>query len=172
MISWKGSGYLSSSLEDALKLALEMEKKSYAFYMMAADKSHNGVVEAVLRSLALDEESHINIIERFYSALEKTHQWPTVNFKNLDTRSGSERFNQIVSKSSMELTPDSSYAEVYEFARDKEMNARDFYREQQELNKSQNELYKFFSFLGNMENVHMNMLDLLVQGTRAVTENK
>lgn len=163
---------MNSNLIDALHLALDMEEQSYTYYLRAAQRSHNSVVEAVLRSLAEDENSHINIIRRFYAALEKTRDWPNVDFQTFDTSSAHDRFEKIISMSEIELVPDTSYAEVYEFARDKELHARDFYKEQQEINKSDPDLFKFFGFLANMENVHMKMLDLLVQGTKAAMENK
>jgi rubrerythrin len=161
---------MSSSISDALKLALSMEKQSYAFYMEAADGAHNPVVESVLRSLAHDEEAHAHVVERFYAALEKSHGWPVVDFSTLDSRSADVRVTEIIELSCVTVDPDSTYEEVYIFARDKEVHARDFYIEQRDANVEDHELNRFFDFLANMENVHMKMLDLLVQGSKAIAE--
>jgi|GEM_PF-2068223 len=157
-----------SSITEALKTALAMEKQSYAFYMEAADRSHNSIVESVLRSLGHDEEAHVQVVERFYMALEKSHGWPVVDFNTMDTRSADQRVTEIIELSDVTLDPDSTYEDVYIFARDKEVHARDFYLEQRDANTADHELNRFFDFLANMENVHMRMLDLLVQGSRAL----
>lgn len=161
---------MSSSISDALKMALAMEQMSFAFYVEAADRAHNPIVESVLRSLGHDEEAHIHVVERFYMAIQKSHGWPMVDFSTMDTRTGDDRIAEIMSQSEEKLCPDTTYDEVYVFARDKELHARDFYIEQRDTNIGDHELNRFFDFLANMENVHMQMLDLLVQGSRAVAE--
>lgn len=163
---------MENKLEEALKTALEMEKQSYSLYSISADRAHNVVVEAVLRSLAEDEKAHTHVIERFYAALEKTHDWPKIDFGKFDTSSASQRISAIASTGTARLEPDSTYDDVYEIARDKEINARDFYIQQKELNNEDGELFNFFSFLANMEGVHMKMLDLLVEGAKAVRESQ
>ena len=161
---------VNNALIETLKTALGMEQKSYAYYMEAADRAHISIVESVLRNLAQDEVAHKQIIERFYKAIGKSHGWPEVDFSSLDTRSGEERFNQIVSQSKIEFTPDSSFDDVYIFAYDREVHSRDFYIEQRNANTDDHELNRFFDFLANMESVHMKMLDLLVQSSKGLAE--
>lgn len=163
---------MSSGVRDALKMALSMEQQSKNFYMDAADRVHNEVVESVLRSLGHDEEAHIQVIERFYAALEKSHGWPVVDFSTFDTGTADDRVAEIILESESTLAPDATYDDIYVFARDKELHSRDFYIEQRDTHVENHELNRFFDFLANMENVHMRMLDLLVQGSKAIAESR
>lgn len=161
-----------NNISEAFQLAIDMEKLSYSQYMLAADKSHNVIVESVLRSLAHDEESHMHVIERFYQAMQKSGRWPDAYMDEVDQRPAQERAKQIRESTGGKLNPDDSFQDTYSFALNQEQHAYDFYVQQSEIYSEDKELHALFKFLANMESLHMKLLDMLLSSSESIAQRE
>ena len=145
--------------QEALSMAIEMEKEGRDFYLKTADKSADQMTREVFEFLANEELKHIEAIKTFYDneiAGEKTDidkvlpdQTPEVArqaifnlFKGLEQKVPSDK-------------PD---MEAYAFARDFEKNGEKFYR-QAAAKATDAEVKKLFEFLVEEELRHFQMID-------------
>jgi len=152
-----------------LKTAAGLERRGMEHYTAAAERLTDPVLEAVCRSLAADERTHAQMIRQFYEALRKTEGWEPPASALAEPPAARERLEQIMENTAAKIGPDMSYAEVYESARDLEQRSYDFYSSMAE-GQSDPALLKFLRFLMNVENVHMEMLDALLEATRQAAE--
>lgn len=151
------------SVEDALRTALEMERQGRAYYLQAARRVSDPVIKATLEALAHDEEIHEHVIRRYYEAVRNQAGWPDVCTDLPPPQPAKVRIQQIMEETASQIGEDAAYAQVYERARDLELKTRDYYREQADQAEGP-ELVQFFRFLAGMEQTHLEVLGLLLQG--------
>lgn len=60
---------------DAVKIALDMEKAGYDFYMKAAANAPTPEEKKLFERLAIEENDHYSILNETYTFLENTGQW-------------------------------------------------------------------------------------------------
>lgn len=70
----KGNGKETSDL-DALRMAIENEKKAHEFFAQAAEKTTSQAGKRLFKLLAAEEDSHIVILEAEYDNLTNTGFW-------------------------------------------------------------------------------------------------
>lgn len=70
----KGNGKETSDL-DALRMAIENEKRAYEFFAQAAEKTTSPAGKKLFKLLAAEEDSHIVILEAEYDNLADTGFW-------------------------------------------------------------------------------------------------
>ena len=149
---------------EALRTAIEIEHRGHAFYLDAAAQVHNPVAESVMVALAHDEEEHEASINQFYHALEHGAHWPPPDI-NLTVVPAAVRINAIFAAFDRKIGADESFIGVYEAAKSFEIQTRDFYHDQLE-SATDTRVKAFFNFMKNMENAHVEMLDILLESTR------
>lgn len=159
------------TLAEAFETAIEFERRGRAYYRASAARVKNEVIAAVLYALANDEELHESLIRRFYEALHRSAGWPDVSGDLPPPQPARQRIEAIVEQTAGTLTPDPTYLEVYERARDLEAASRDFYRDLSEKAQDR-EVLKFLRFLAGMEQTHLEMLGLLLAATREESEGR
>ncbi len=151
------------TVEEVLQTALEMERQGRTYYLQAARRVKDPVIKATLEALAHDEEIHEHVIRRYYEAVRKHAGWPDVSNHVSAPQPARQRIQQIIEQTAGQIGEDETYAEVYEKARELELKSRDYYREQADKAEDR-ELVKFFRFLAGMEQTHLEVLGLLLQG--------
>lgn len=151
------------SVEEVLQTAMEMERQGRAYYLQAARRVSDPVIRATLEALAHDEEIHEHVIRRYYEAVRNQAGWPEVSNDLPAPQPARQRVQQIMESTAGQIGKDATYADVYEKARELELKSRDYYREQADAAEDR-ELVKFFRFLAGMEQTHLEVLGLLLQG--------
>ncbi|GBE00733.1 putative trifunctional 2-polyprenylphenol hydroxylase/glutamate synthase subunit beta/ferritin domain-containing protein [bacterium BMS3Bbin06] len=61
--------------KEAIKVALEMEKKGYNYYLKAADEAPEGQEKRLFEILSGEEEMHYQLLSNTYAFLEDTGNW-------------------------------------------------------------------------------------------------
>ena len=140
-------------LKEALKIALDFEKKGHDIYSAASKKSKNSVTKKTFEYLAKQESYHIKNINTY----AKTENIPkkmdgdsvkdTQSFFSTTTKDF-EKKAQIFSNDEIKL---------YESAMELEQASYEFYKAQKEKAESK-ESKKFFEFLVTQENAHFALL--------------
>ncbi len=156
-------------LTEVLAAAIEMEREGRQAYLNAARRMKDPVIAAVLQALAEDENHHERMIRQYYEALERSQGWPHLEPDTNASQPARQRIEQIVQETGERIGPDASFLEVYEVAREMELQTRDYYRSQADATDDP-QLVKFFRFLAGMEQTHLEMLSMLVESTREAAE--
>ncbi len=60
---------------EAIKLALDMEKKGYDFYKAAAERADDPKVKRLFEVLTTEEQRHYELLDNTHSFLEDTGNW-------------------------------------------------------------------------------------------------
>lgn len=140
-------------LSDALKIAIEFEKKGHDIYSAASKKSKNAVTKKTFEYLAKQESYHIKNItsymktENIPKKVDGDNVKETQDFFNT-TIKDFEKKAQIFSSDEIHL---------YESAMELEQASYEFYKAQKEKSESK-EAKKFFEFLVTQENAHFALL--------------
>ncbi len=158
------------NVAQVLQTAVELERRGREFYMDAAGKAEDPIIEAVLTALAHDEEAHERVIRQFYEALERTEDWPEMP-GDLASGPARERIDEIARQTAGQIGPDATYMSVYETARDLEQQSYDFYRSNAGEAEDQ-DVAHFLKFLANVEKTHVEMLQILLDAVRQSAEQK
>jgi rubrerythrin len=159
-----------TSLPEAFKTALEMEQRGHDYYAGSAERLKDPVLASVMEALASDEVQHLNLIRRYYEALERTEHWPAPTAETEAPAPARARIDEIMQSSVGATAPDDSYLEIYQHAHDLELSARDYYRALGEENDDP-ALVKFFHFLAAVEQTHLDMLGMVLSATREALES-
>ncbi len=160
-----------TSLPEALKTALEMERRGHDYYVESAERLKDPVLASVMEALAADEVQHGTLLRRYYEALERSEHWPAPTAETEAPAAARERIDEIVRGSVGAVGPDDSYLEIYQHAHDLELGARDYYRALGEENSEDPSLVKLFHFLAAVEQTHLDMLSMVLQATREASES-
>lgn len=151
-------------LAESFEFALKLEREGRCYYLSAAERVKDVVIQSVLLGLADDELQHENAISRYYQALEKHQAWPTPDYTG-ERGELPGHLREILSGSVGNIGPDATFQNIYEAAYDLEVRSRDYYLSESgktgELSVS-----KLFRFLAGVEEAHMKALDLLIRAVR------
>ena len=140
-------------LKEALKIAIDFEKKGHDIYSAASKKSKNAVTKKTFEYLAKQESYHIKNITSYMTKesipktldgdnVKDTQKFFTTTVKDFEKKA------QIFSSDEIKL---------YESAMELEQTSYEFYKAQKEISKSK-EAQKFFEFLLTQENAHFELL--------------
>lgn len=161
------------NLLEVLQVAVQFERRGRQAYLDAARRTENPVIQAVLKALADDEEAHERMIRRYYQALERQEGWPDPDTHMPVPQPARQRVEEIISQTvgAAGIGSDPAFLEVYEAAREMELQSRDYYRAQADATEDA-QLVKFFRFLAGMEQTHLEMLGMLVEATREAVKDQ
>lgn len=140
-------------LAEALKIAIDFEKKGHDIYSVASKKSKNSVTRKTFEYLAKQEAYHIKNINSYMKTENIPKTFDGDNVKETQTFFNTsikdfEKKAQIFSSDEIRL---------YESAMELEQASYDFYKTQMQTSKSK-EAKKFFEFLVTQENAHFALL--------------
>lgn len=155
------------TVDKILQQAVELEKRAHAFYVKSAESIEDPVIASVLYSLSRDEEIHVAIISRFYEALEHGKGWPAVKSDMPAPKSTIENVDKLIKESVGGIVNKPTFMSVYEKARSLELSSRDYYKSKAESVENE-DAREFFKFLTDLENAHLQALDMLVEATKGI----
>ncbi|OGC04768.1 hypothetical protein A2276_02210 [candidate division WOR-1 bacterium RIFOXYA12_FULL_43_27] len=152
---------MNDLLADA-KLAIEMEKKGYAFYAQSAEKSKNGLLKSTLASLAERELVHIEKIKALYQSLtgEKPEgDWlKSVFVPPQKAELLKIILNKLKDRLNRQVETETDSEKIYETAKGLERDGFTFYEKIAKENEDPN-VRKFFLGLAEEEKEHFSILD-------------
>lgn len=143
-------------IEEAIKTAIEFEKGIRDLYHQAADAVGNRVGENLMRSLAEDEQNHVDYLE------DKMRQWHETGLLNVDelptVNINSERIIKDVEAVAKRLSEKDHGLEqqLLSKALKAELATSKFYSEMVE--SMQNEGQRLFQRFLDIENEHINIV--------------
>ena len=152
---------ISPDLE-ALNLALQMERDGYKFFSDARDKTEHPLAKETFASLAKWEIEHIRVIEKFYSSLQNTGNWESIDKMGYKKGQSIDTFKTIFkqARESIDETvkTDTDVLDAYRFARDVEDKLLVFYQKKSEEASNESAI-KFYKFMAGQEREHKLILD-------------
>ena len=141
--------------KEAMKQALEFEKKGHDIYKHAAEKTNNPIVKKTFTYLAEQETNHIREIQEY---VDQEHpDVEKIELKGDKLKEVKQFFKTTTEefKEKTELSEDDIKA--HETALDLETNAYEFYKEQYDAVEDE-KLKVFFKFLMDQENAHFELI--------------
>ena len=142
------------NLSEALKIAIDMEKRGYDLYMSAAKKTSNKLGKETLDAIAVKELDHIAAIQKFSSdidaAIGAVNPAPKENYIK-------PIMEKLCNELETKIKPDSDLEKAYEVAMDFEKQSYDFYKRLADKAKDP-QTKRFFEFLMGEENTHYELL--------------
>ncbi len=143
-------------LSQALKTALEMEKKGYDLYTKAAKKTSNLLGRSTLEAIAKKELDHMKAIEEFACKNIKGA------ISAINPLSKKDYVKPIMAKLAKtldkEITSDADLEKAYKAALELETNSYNFYKGLRD-GSSDAKVKQFFEFLMGEENTHYELLE-------------
>ncbi len=143
-------------LSQALKTALDMEKKGYELYTKAAKKTSNVLGKSTLEAIARKEQDHMRAIDEFACQNIKGA------ISAVNPKSKKDYVKPIMAKLAKtldkEITSDADLEKAYKAALELERNSYNFYKDLRDGSKDA-ETKKFFEFLMGEENTHYELLE-------------
>jgi rubrerythrin len=149
-------------VEEALQTALDFERKGRDYYSRASEQVDDSMAQSILLSLANDENAHISMIRRFYKILQKQRGWPAATG---DLSAEDSASQDILDKTIGKLGAESDYQKIYQTAQKIEIQSRDFYQKQARASGDP-DLMKFLQFLAEVEQTHLEALEMLLWSTK------
>jgi rubrerythrin len=146
-----------SNTTEALKIALEMERKGHAIYMAAAAQTENKLGRATLAAIAAKELDHIKAIQAFCLLPEEKAGQIGEQIEDIRYRDKKEYILSIMDnirqKLEERISANHDLVEAYGVAMDLEKQSYDFYEKlfESAVNPS---VKDFFKFLMGEENNH------------------
>jgi rubrerythrin len=149
---------MNKALSDALKTALDFEKKGRAIYEKAAASTNNEMVARTFSYLAGQEEFHVQEIRKYMDSnsieLSGDQQHQTRQF-----------FMTTIAEFRHRTSLSQDDIKAHETALELETQSYDFYRQQYLISKEP-ELKQFFEFLMKQEKAHYELVDKTLQFIR------
>lgn len=143
---------------DALKFAIDFERKGRGFYLDAIQKAEDPLAKKTLKFLADEEVHHIEKIEKFNQALLGKGDFDIEKECHSDLP---QRTKEYIDKATQDkeekVSPQTTDIEVYDLALDMEKSSYDIYKDAFEKN-SDEKLKRFFQFLMQEEQIHYDLL--------------
>ena len=115
----------SSELKSVLKVAIQMEKDGYDFYMKAASQTSSGMGESIFKSLAKDELLHLEVFQKIFEDRMGKEEWDAL------VNSGNKYANLSIFPKDLAAVeganPDTNELDALHMGMDSEKEAIDFY---------------------------------------------
>ena len=142
------------NLSEALRAAIDMEKKGYELYMSAAEKTSNKLGRETLEAIAVKELDHIAAIQKFSSdinaAIGTINPAPKKDYVK-------PIMDALRAELEVKVKPDSDLEKAYEVAMGLEKDSYALYEKL--AGKAEDpQAKKFFEFLMGEENIHYELL--------------
>ena len=146
---------MNNPARDALKTALDMEKKGHAYYMDTARKAENPLTQSVFFSLAAQELVHMQRIQDLYDGTPAGEGVPSIARGEME-QAVKEIFDRFTGEQRAAWAMDNEAA--YEYAMKLERDSAAMYDKLSHDSINPSEV-KFFESLRAEENVHLAALE-------------
>ena len=146
---------MDNPARDALKTALDLEKKGHAYYMDTARKTDNPLTQSVFFSLAAQELVHMQRIKNLYEGQQEAEGVPSIAPGEME-QAVKEIFDKFTSEQREAWAMDNAAA--YEYAMKLERDAAAMYDRlvHESINPGES---RFFESLRAEENKHLAALE-------------
>lgn len=139
---------------EALKTAIQMEIDGKQYYLKMGQTSNNELGAKLFKTLAVEEDSHLQKFEEIYRSIEANKGWPRTDFI---PHKGKE-LKTLFSEASETVQPASSEIESVKTAMDMENKTRDYYQKRAK-EASEDTEKTYFEILAGEERAHHMVLD-------------
>lgn len=150
-----------NSVLEAMKIALDMEKRGYRLYSEAAAKTKNKLGGATLEAIAAKEIDHIKNIENYCQKEEGALEDIQKNVREIKHREKIDYIRSIIEKIGTQLEEkikaDADLIETYKVAMEMERESYAFYQKLRE-EAGEESVKDFLAFLMKEENNHYEIL--------------
>ncbi|MFC1576965.1 ferritin family protein [Candidatus Omnitrophota bacterium] len=149
----------SAIVTDALKQALDMEKKGYEFYNEMSEKSENDITKKTFAFLAKDEMLHLDSIKKFHEAVGADEKTPAFDLNAAKKDRGTDRaiFSERLSDLTEKIKRADDDKKAFDFAMEFENNGYRYYQNMLKEAKDEN-LIRLLNFLIEEENEHYELI--------------
>ncbi len=155
-----------SDILDALKMAVEMEKKGFDIYMKAASKTNNDLGRSTLEAIAAKELDHIKAIEEFSEKIGAKAMSLDKAISLINVKNKKDYILPIMEKlrSALDakIKADSDLEKAYEVAMKLEKDSYNLYKKLAG-ESGEPQAKKFFEFLMGEEKTHYELLEETLQ---------
>jgi len=116
-----------TTVKEAIKTAIQMEKDGYAFYQKAAAQTSSDMGKSIFESIAKDELLHLDVFQKLFEEKVGKSEWD-------DLVDSSKKYQEIpvFPKDLKEVAgrdPDTNELDALRIAMDSEKDAIDYYTE-------------------------------------------
>ena len=145
------------------KLAIELEKKGYDFYLRTAEKTNNPLAKPTLEGLAVREMEHLNKIKEFYKDLTGEKKLNSDWLKGVEVPPSKEALvrpilEKLKESLSKKFEKEEDINEAYKIAEGLERDSYNLY--DKISNESKDETTKkFYAALAQEEREHYDILE-------------
>lgn len=115
----------SNDLKDVLKVAIQMEKDGYDFYMKAASQTSSEMGETIFKSLAQDELLHLEVFQKIFEDRMGKEEWNAL--VNSDNKYAKLSIFPKDLATVENANPDTNELDALHMGMDSEKEAIDFY---------------------------------------------
>lgn len=151
---------------EAMKIALDMEKRGYRLYTEAAAKTNNRLGKATLEAIAAKEIDHLRNIENYCQRSSGALGEIKRNLMEIKHRDKIDYVRSIIDKIGAELEEkikaNADLIETYNVAMDLERESYNFYQKLRE-EAEEVDLKEFLEFLMKEENNHYELFQETLQ---------
>lgn len=139
--------------QEALRLAIQMEKEGRKFYLEASIQCGNESGKKLFRSLAREEDAHRRDFEKIYEALREKYEWPATESVVKKLRRKQPYLAGLTPQTCPALPPAEGETAAVRTAIKMENDSYDFYRKQLARAAYPGEK-EFYEALSAAENAH------------------
>jgi rubrerythrin len=111
-----------------LQTAIQMEIDGKKFYLQSAKASQNERGAKILKTLAAEEDIHLQVFTEIYNKIKDNKQWPEVKIATHSTQKLQTVFKTAMEKLGKEYTPVTAEIDAVKTGMDMENKTLDFYR--------------------------------------------
>jgi len=145
-----------TTVKEAIKTAIQMEKDGYAFYQKAAAQTSSDMGKSIFESIAKDELLHLDVFQKLFEEKVGKSEWD-------DLVDSSKKYQEIpvFPKDLKEVAgkdPDTNELDALRIAMDSEKDAIDYYTEIWE-NSNDDEAKKIIDEIIEQEKNHYFLLE-------------
>lgn len=145
-----------TTVKEAIKTAIQMEKDGYAFYQKAAAQTSSDMGKSIFESIAKDELLHLDVFQKLFEEKVGKSEWD-------DLVDSSKKYQEIpvFPKDLKEVAgrdPDTNELDALRIAMDSEKDAIDYYTEIWE-NSNDDEVKKIIDEIIEQEKNHYSLLE-------------
>jgi rubrerythrin len=138
---------------EAIKIAIDMEKDGKECYLQASQESGNEVGRKLLKSLALEEDTHRKKFVKMYQAIQKRKGWPEIDFRPDKGKKLRTLFTGTCEITGVNVKTVDTEFDAINTAIDKEKKSYDFYN-RQSLKATFDAERSFYEALAGEERAH------------------
>ena len=144
------------NIEEAIKIAIQMEKDGYNFYLKAAAQTSSDMGRTIFEGLAEDEQMHLEVFQKIFEETIGKKEWD-------DLVNSNKKYADIpIFPKDLQETeggePDVNELDALRMAMDSEQEAIDYYSDILE-NVEDDELKNIIEMIIEQEKNHYNLLE-------------